>query len=446
MSNITPSYREAFSVWLRIGLTSFGGPAGQIALMHRVLVEEKKWVDEARFLHGLNFCMMLPGPEAMQLATYIGWRLHGLKGGLTAGTLFVLPGFLVILSLSAAYATFQSTPWFASLFFGLKAAVLAIVAEALLRVSRRSLKGGAAYGIALASFLALFVFGVAFPLVVLASALAGVALLQPGQGPKSPKVTHVIPQDSMASPSPIPNGKSASPVLAAVNALALWGGLWSLGFAAALALGGGLWWDLSVFFSKMAVVTFGGAYAVLAYVAQAVVETLGWLKPGQMIDGLALAETTPGPLILVLTYVGFLAGYQNPGALPPLLAGAVGATLTTWVTFIPCFLWIFLGAPWIDRLAENARLKAALAGIGAGVVGVILNLSLWFALQTLFARVGEWRAGPVSMAWPEFSTLNLPALALTLVAFLALFRLRLGMGWTMALCGGLGVAAKGMGW
>lgn len=250
----------------------------------------------------------------------------------------------------------------------------------------------------------------------------------------------------MSSPSAIPNGKSASPALAAASALALWGGLWSLGFAAALALGGGLWWDLSAFFSKMAVVTFGGAYAVLAYVAQAAVETFGWLKPGQMIDGLALAETTPGPLILVLTYVGFLAGYQNPGALAPLLAGAVGATLTTWVTFIPCFLWIFLGAPWIDRLAENARLKAALAGIGAGVVGVILNLSLWFALQTLFARVGEWRAGPVSVAWPEWGSLNIPALVLTLLAFIALFRFRLGMGWTMALCGALGVAAKGMGW
>ena len=436
--SITPSYREAFNVWLRIGLLSFGGPAGQIALMHRELVEARRWVDEARFLHGLHFCMLLPGPEAMQLATYIGWRLHGVKGGLTAGLLFVLPGFLLMTGLATAYALFQSTHWFSAIFFGLKAAVLAIVAQALVRVARKALKDGRAYAIASLSFLALFAFRVPFPLVILAAGLAGFLAQK-----------HV---ETLVEPPMREGGSGASrtetnSVLAqGFRTLALWGGLWLLGFGAALLAGGGLWLDLAGFFSRMAVVTFGGAYAVLAYVAQAAVESFGWLRPGQMIDGLALAETTPGPLILVLTFVGYLAAFQQPGGWPPILAGLFGAALTTWVTFVPCFLWIFLGAPHVDRLRDEPRLTGALAAIGAAVVGVILNLSLWFALQTLFGRVGTLDAGPLAMPWPEWGTLDGRALALAGLAFLLLFRFRRGMIATMAVCGALGAAVRLAGW
>lgn len=431
-----PTFPEAVRVWLKIGLTSFGGPAGQIALMHRELVDERRWIDEARFLHGLNFCMLLPGPEAMQLATYIGWRLHGLKGGLVAGLLFVLPGFFVILALSTAYVLFQSTAWFTALFFGLKAAVLAIVVEALARVARKSLKGRSAYVIAGLSFLALFAFAVPFPLVILAAAIAGYAM-------------QVQAATAARAPAGMAADRSAGRWFApghATRVLCLWGSLWLVAFGAAAVAGGGLWLDLAGFFSQMAVVTFGGAYAVLAYVAQAAVETYGWLQPGQMIDGLALAETTPGPLILVLTFVGFVAAYQQPGDWQPLVAGLFGATLTTWVTFVPCFLWIFLGAPAIDRLRDNTGLAGALAAIGAAVVGVILNLSVWFALQTLFGRVEKLEAGPLAMAWPDWTSLNLPAAVLAVVAFVALFRLKLGMIPTMVLCGALGAGVKLAGW
>ena len=430
----SPSHAEAFRVWLKIGLLSFGGPAGQIALMHRVLVDEKKWIGEERFLHGLNFCMLLPGPEAMQLATYIGWLLHGVRGGLTAGLLFVLPGFCVIMALSTAYALFSGQIWFASIFFGLKAAVLAVVIEALLRVAKKSLKSRAAYGLAALSFLSLFCLGVPFPLVVLGAGVIGYVgeRMSPGWlgGPRAAPATLAQPQGGGWGH--------------AFGVLATWGALWVLPILLAGAL---LGWDsvfptLAVFFSKMAVVTFGGAYAVLAYVAQAAVDTFGWLKPGQMIDGLALAETTPGPLILVLTFVGFIAAFQNSGALPPLLAGVIGGTLTTWVTFVPCFLWIFLGAPYIERLRANPALSGALSAIGAAVVGVILNLSLWFALQTLFGKVNQMSLGPLHLSVPDVATLDWRALLLAIAAMIAMFRLHLGMLPVLGLSALLGLLLK----
>ncbi|HRK23502.1 MAG TPA: chromate efflux transporter [Beijerinckiaceae bacterium] len=427
----TASLAETFRAFLTIGLMSFGGPAGQIALMHRMLVEERRWVSEDQFLHGLNFCTLLPGPEAMQLATYIGWLRHGVLGGLIAGVLFVAPGFCVILALSMLYAQFESQTWFTALFFGLKAAVLAVVLEALVRVAKKSLRGGWAHAIAAASFLALFAFRVPFPLVVLAAGIAGWALAGRLAGVSA---SGTLP----AADVPVPGWHHI------VTTLAIWGGLWAALPLAMIALfgAGTVFPALAVFFSKMAVVTFGGAYAVLAYVAQAAVETYGWLKPGQMIDGLALAETTPGPLILVLSFVGFLAAYQAPATLPPLLAGVLGAVMTTWVTFIPCFLWIFLGAPFLERVRHNPALKGALAGIGAAVVGVILNLSLWFALQTLFARVGEVAAGPLRLHWPEWTSLDGQAAVLTILAMVALFRLHLGMIPVLGLCAVLGVALR----
>lgn len=429
---MAPPLAEVFHAFLKIGLLSFGGPAGQIAMMHRILVEEKAWISESRFLHGLNFCTLLPGPEAMQLATYVGWLLHGVRGGVIAGTLFVAPGFLVIVGLSAAYALFQHADWFASLFFGLKAAVLAIVLEAVLRVARKSLRTRAAYLVATASFFALFVLRVPFPLVVFGAGMIGYLrrdLFVTGAMEYQPVLTR---RASDAGWSHV------------VRTLVIWCALWvALPLALVIALGGSsIVLPLSLFFSKMAVVTFGGAYAVLAYVAQAAVETFGWLKPGQMIDGLALAETTPGPLILVLTFVGFQAAFQAPGGLAPLLSGIIGAVVTTWVTFIPCFLWIFLGAPYLEVVRRNARLSGALAGIGAAVVGVILNLSLWFAMQTLFRQVGESVAGPVRMSWPVWNTVDVPALSIAVVAMVAMFGLNQGMVRVLALCAVLGFAVR----
>ena len=422
-------FADLIGVFLRIGLLSFGGPAGQIALMHRVLVDERKWIDEPRFLAGLNFCMLLPGPEAMQLATYVGWTLRGVRGGVIAGTLFVLPGFCVIVALSMAYVLLQGLPWFAGVFLGLKAAVLAVVIEALIRVARRALTGRLAWTLASLSFLALFVFKLPFPVVVLAAGIVGfVAAQQGGQ--------------VLAARPTAPESRAVSTMMT----LSLWGALWSAGLAAAFALSGpdGLYTRLALFFSQMAVVTFGGAYAVLSYVAQAAVETFGWLKPGEMIDGLALAETTPGPLILVLTYVGFLAAYREPGLLSPLAGGIAGAVLTAWVTFIPCFLWIFLGAPYLDRIRANPALSGALAAITAAVVGVILNLSVWFAVQTLFRSVATLRLGWLEMTWPVWSSLDPVALVLAIGAGLALFVVRLGLAATLLLSAGAGFLMRAL--
>lgn len=417
-----PSFAEATRVWLRIGLISFGGPSAQIALMHRLLVDERRWIGEAQFLHALNFCMLLPGPEAHQLATYVGWLLHGTRGGLVAGILFVLPGFVVILTLSALYATFQAVPLVQALFFGIKAAVLAVVVEALLRIGRRILKGRGHLALAVLAFVAIFALGIPFPLIVLGAALAGWlgARLAPAQFPAV--------QAHGAAEHEIGDGGNASTGWAlrvALVCLLLW---WLPIGAAVLAAGpDDVFVAIGLFFSKLAVVTFGGAYAVLAYMAQAAVDGYGWLRPGEMLDGLGLAETTPGPLILVTSFVGFLAAFRDPGVLPPLLAGALGALLTVWVTFVPCFLWIFLGAPFVERLRHLKALAAALAGITAAVVGVIANLAVWFALHFWFRSFATVEVGPLRLELPIAASIDGAALLLAVAAMVALLHLRLGL-------------------
>jgi chromate transporter len=440
-------FAAAVRVWLRVAALSFGGPAGQIAVMHRILVEEKRWLGERRFLHALNFCMLLPGPEAQQLTVYIGWLLHKTKGGLVAGTLFVLPGMIAIMALSWLYAAFGKLALVTALFFGLKAAVLAIVLEAVLRIGRRALANGTMVALAAAAFVAIFVFDVAFPLIILAAALigwlggrAGLAAFHLGSGHGRIGSQQVADAESVLGEE-LP--AHARPPLSwslkvAATILVLW-----LAPTAVLALSLGqhhVFTEIALFFSKMAVVTFGGAYAVLAYVAQAAVGTYGWLAPGEMLDGLGLAETTPGPLIMVTQFVGFMAAFRDPGALPPLLAGTLGGLLTTWVTFTPCFLWIFLGAPFVETLRGNRALSAALSTITAAVVGVILNLAVWFGLHVLFGEVRMVRFGPATIDVPVPSTLDLPALVLTACALIAIFRLRIGMIPVLAGSAGLGVA------
>lgn len=424
-----PTLRDIVAVFGRIGLLSFGGPAGQIALMHRTLVEERRWLSEARFLHALNYCMLLPGPEAQQLATYAGWLVGGTRGGIIAGTLFILPGLAVLLALSFAYVVAQDTHWLGGLFFGLKAAVLALVLEALIRVGRRALTSRAAVVLAVAAFLALFVFAVPFPVVIAAAAAIGlVALPRPA----------TAPGDATDDAAETGGWRRSARV----------GLTWAVVWAAPVALAALLLGPAStlvaigVFFSKMAVVTFGGAYAVLAYVADAAVADLGWLKPGEMVDGLALAETTPGPLILVLTYVGFLAGFRSPDGLPPTAGGFLGALMATWVTFAPSFLWIFLGAPHLERLRRNRAASAALSAVTAAVVGVIANLALWFALHVLFRRVETVVAGPVRIAVPDPTSLDVAAVALAALAAVALMRRKLGVPATLALVGVIGLTLR----
>lgn len=415
-----PSFAEARAVWMRIGLLSFGGPAGQIALMHKVLVDQKRWLDEATFLLALNFCTLLPGPEAMQLATYAGWRLHGVRGGLAAGLLFVLPGAAVMLVIAALYVSFGNMPVIAIVFAGIKAAVLAIVIEALLRISRRSLATGAEWLVAAASFVAIFLFKVPFPMIVLVAACIGFLW------------GRIVGRDRVAlanSGSPLP-----LPILSTVKTLATWLAVWLLPlFAVALFFGfDHVLTQLALFFSKLAVVTFGGAYAVLAYMAQAVVGTYGWLKPGEMLDGLGLAETTPGPLILVTEFVGFLASARHSGG-PPLLYGALGAAVTLWATFAPCFLYIFVGAPYIERLKSAPLLKSALSMITAAVVGVIFNLSLWFALHVFFKAQSEVTFGPLRLEVPSIASLDTRAVGLAVLAAVLLFVFRLGIVTTLGI-------------
>ncbi len=435
-------FREALRVWIRVAATSFGGPAGQIAVMHRIVVEEKRWVSEARFLHALNFCMLLPGPEAQQLATYLGWLLHGTKGGLVAGTLFVLPGFLSILALSFLYVLSRNLPAIEGLFFGLKAAVLAVVVDALLRIGRRALVRRLHVAIAAAAFAAIFALRVPFPAIVLGAGALG--LLARRALVATAETAAPIDADAVTRAPAAPSLARAARI-AAVG-LALWAAPVAACIALAPASGAPPFADLAVFFSKMAVVTFGGAYAVLAYVAQHAVEVRHWLQPGEMLDGLGMAETTPGPLIQVVQFVGFLAAHRAPGSLPPLAAGALASVLVTWVTFVPCFLWIFLGAPWIEALRGNRRLAGALSAITAAVVGVILNLALWFALHVLFRSVAdaEW-LGVVRVPLPVPRTVDLAALALAALSALALLRFRLGMIATLAASAALGVALRLLG-
>jgi len=421
-----PSFAEAFAVWARIGVLSFGGPAGQIALMHRVLVDEKKWIDEPRYLSALNFCMLLPGPEAMQLATYVGWRLHGLAGGLAAGLLFVLPGAALMLVLALLYATFGKLPVAEALFVGVKAAVLAIVVEALLRVAKRALKGDVDWIIAAAAFVAIYALGVPFPLIVLAAALFGLF-----RAPSSSSAPATLEQPH---PPPVP-------LTSTLTTAALWLAIWIVPLlAVAWIFGTGhVLSKLAWFYSKLAVVTFGGAYAVLAYMAQEVVEGYRWLAPGEMLDALGLAETTPGPLILVTEFVGTLAAFRESGG-SPILFGILGAMVTLWATFAPCFLWIFVGAPYVERLHSEPRLKSALAAVTAAVVGVILNLTVWFALHVLFKHVPVFDAGPVHIAVPDPASADPVATILALVAVVLLFVLHRGIITTLAICAALALA------
>ena len=425
---------EATRIWAKIAALSFGGPAGQIAVMHRILVEEKKWIGEERFLHALNYCMLLPGPEAQQLAIYIGWLLHKTKGGLIAGILFVLPGFLAILGLSYIYVLLGKVPLVEGLFFGLKAAVLAVVVQAVVRVGSRALKNNVMRGIAAAAFVAIFFLDAPFPLIVLAAGLigylgsrSGIAQFKGGGG-HGPASGNVIHDRDTALGESLPD--HARPNLRwslqiSTVLLLLW---LAPVLALFLALGpDDVFARIASFFSQMAVVTFGGAYAVLAYVAQEAVGTFGWLRPGEMLDGLGMAETTPGPLIMVTQFVGFLAAFRDAGALPPLVAATLGAILTTWVTFVPCFLWIFAGAPFIERLRGNRALSSALTAITAAVVGVILNLALWFAIHTLFAKVHAISTPTGSLDVPVLASINLPALALSAAALIAVLRFTAGV-------------------
>jgi chromate transporter len=438
-------FREAVRVWARIAALSFGGPAGQIAVMHRILVEEKRWIGEARFLHALNYCMLLPGPEAQQLAVYIGWLLHKTKGGLVAGTLFVLPGLVSIMVLSWIYAAFGNVGAVQALFFGLKAAVLAIVLEAVARIGRRALKNNVMLGLAAAAFVAIFAFDVPFPLIILTAALigyvggrAGLSTFLTGSNGHG-KHGKSVPDAETALGESVPAHARPSiswSLRVSTICLVLW---LAPVVALLLALGSGnVFTHIAVFFSKMAVVTFGGAYAVLAYVAQQAVETYGWLQPGEMLDGLGLAETTPGPLIMVTQFVGFLGAFRDPGGLNPFVAGTLGGLLTTWVTFVPCFFWIFLGAPFVETIRGNRGLAAALAVITAAVVGVILNLAVWFGLHVLFGEVREVDGFGLSLDMPVFATIDPVALALTLAAIVAVFYVKIGMIPVLAACSAAG--------
>ncbi len=425
------SRAEALRTWTRVALQSFGGPAGQIAVMHRILVEEKHWISEERFVHALSYCMLLPGPEAQQLAIYIGWLLHRTAGGLAAGILFVFPGFVSILALSFLYAGYGNLPVVEGMFFGIKPAVLSLVVEALLRIGRRSLTHRVQAGIAVLAFAAIFFLDVAFPLIVLGAGVIGWigSRLAPdvfGGSPVRATTGSAGAVDSVLDGERPSHTRPSS--RRALRVIAIFGSLWAIPVMLLVVLLGvdDVFTQIALFFSKLAVVTFGGAYAVLAYMAQQAVEVHGWLAPGEMLDGLGMAETTPGPLIQVVQFVGFLAAYRSPGALTPWVAGTLAAVLTTWVTFVPCFLWIFLGAPYIEHLRGNRALRGALAGISAAVVGVILNLSLWFSLHTLFGSVGESWLGPVLLQVPVWASIDPAAAVIAIAAAVATFRFHVG--------------------
>lgn len=408
----SPSFPQALRYWLKLGFISFGGPAGQIAIMHKELVDKRRWISDAHFLHTLNFCMLLPGPEAQQLATYLGWRLHGAKGGIAAGGLFVLPSMFILFGLSWLYMAGGHLPWLAALFYGLLPAVIAVVAEAVLRIGRKALKSPTLWAVAACSFIAIYFFQISFVIIILVAALLGYIgnRVMPNQFPAGKG--HGAAKDSVTV-------IELPPVIRATwkrsfNIIVLCLTLWWL---PVLAVASWLGWSSTqaqqgLFFSKASLVTFGGAYAVLPYVAQQAVETHGWLSHPQMMSGLALAETTPGPLIMVLQFVGFVGGWQHPGALSPLAGAALGAFITTWVTFVPCFLFIFLGAPHIEKLGEQPRLSAALTAITAAVVGVILNLGVKFAAHAL---------------WPAIGGFDVFIAVLTVLSFIAMERFKIGL-------------------
>ena len=434
------SWREAFWTWARVAALSFGGPAGQIAVMHRILVDEKPWISDSRFLHALNYCMLLPGPEAQQLATYVGWLMHRTLGGIMAGGLFVVPGIVAIMALSYIYAAYGNVTVIVALFFGLKAAVLAIVVEALVRIGKRALKSRSMLAIAAAAFVGIFFLDIPFPVIVFGAAILGwigAAANLPGfqvQGGHAGENKGQAVVDSLLGDELPPHARPS--IARSLTVSTIWLALWLIPVVVLIfTLGrGNVFSEIAVFFSKMAVVTFGGAYAVLAYVAQQAVENYHWLKPGEMLDGLGMAETTPGPLIMVLQFVGFMAAFRDPSGLSPMLAGTLGGLLATWVTFTPCFLWIFLGAPFIEKLRGNARLNAALSALTAAVVGVVLNLAIWFAIHSIFRQTVPVRAFPLSFDAPVLTSVDGWALALALAAAIAIFRFKVGMIPTLAAC------------
>jgi len=441
------SVRQAFWVWLRVAALSFGGPAGQIAVMHRILVEEKRWISEERFLHALNYCMLLPGPEAQQLATYVGWLMHRTLGGLLAGGLFIVPGIVAIMALSYVYAAFGNVPIIVALFFGLKAAVLAIVIEAVSRIGKKSLKNRVMKALAAVAFVCIFFFNVPFPIIVFGAALiglvggaAGIKGFQGtvGHGSKGDASNDALVDSLLGETQP----EHTRPTIGRfLRVLSTWSALWLIPTFCLLVMLGteNVFSQIAVFFSKMAMVTFGGAYAVLAYVAQQAVDHYGWLNPGEMLDGLGMAETTPGPLIMVLQFVGFMAAYRDPGALSPMLAGTLGGLLATWVTFTPCFLWIFLGAPFIEIIRGNKALASALSAITAAVVGVVLNLAVWFAIHTIFHETIPIHALLIDFDAPKLVSVDPWALALSVAAAIAIFRFKAGMIPTLAACCAVGI-------
>jgi chromate transporter len=421
------SLGEAARAWAYVAINSFGGPAGQIAVMHREIVEKRKWIDESRFLHALNYCMLLPGPEAQQLATYIGWLLHGTRGGLIAGGLFILPGVIVLMALSIIYAGFSDTTFVQALFYGIKPAVIAVVVVAVVRLSKRALTTPLHYGIAVAAFVAIFFFDLPFPLIIGGAALLGLLLPRPTVPADSqPETLEDAPQ--------LPQARRSARIM--VLGLTLW---LSPTVILLLTLGpGNIYTQLAVFFSFAAVITFGGAYAILAFIAQQAVDVYGWLSPNQMVDGLGLAESTPGPLIMVVQFVGFMGAFAAPSGLDPFLAGAIGGLLVTWVTFVPSFTFIYAGAPYAEYLRRKPALSAALAGITAAVVGVIANLAAWFSLQTLFTTTGEVRYGPLRLHTVEVVSLDVFALVLAIFAYLAMARLKWGLLLTLAVSAAAG--------
>jgi chromate transporter len=428
-----PTFREAMRYWLRLGFISFGGPAGQIALMHRELVEKRRWIGENHFLHALNFCMLLPGPEAQQLATYLGWRLHGWRGGLAAGALFVLPAVFILYALSWLYMTGGSVAWIAAIFYGLLPAVMAVVASALLRIGRRALKTPALWALAGGSFAGIFFFKVSFVVILLAAALIGWMghRLAPQMFPVGSHAMEAQETGAVLMLPPPPRATWGRALGILVVSAVLW-------WVPILALGMWLGWKSTifaegVFFSQAAMVTFGGAYAVLPYVAQQAVEKFGWLTHAQMMGGLALAETTPGPLIMVLQFVGFVAGWQHPGNLEPWQAATLGAAITTWATFVPCFLFVFLGAPHVEHLRTRPALGAAMTGITAAVVGVILNLTVWFGWHALWP--GGWKGGTILGGLDGFVAV------MAVIALVALERFKIGAMWVIGGC-----AVAGLGW
>lgn len=444
----TPTLFDAFKVWLKISLLSFGGPAGQISIMHKFLVEQKQWISDKRFLHALNYCMLLPGPEAQQLATYIGWILHRTFGGLIAGLLFIIPGVIIILILSILYAEFQELKLINALFFGLKAAVLAVVIEAIIKIGKRALKSKAMYAIAFGTFIGIFFLSIPFPILIIIAAIIGV--IEKIIKRKSDfNVNNISEQMVPDKNTAIIDIKLDNNVFAhtepsfrqSVKVAIIWLIIW-LGpiFVMILTLGTtNVFVQEGLFFSKIAVVTFGGAYAVLAYVAQQAVYNYQWLSPGEMLNGLGMAETTPGPLIMIVQFVGFMGAYRNPGQLDPITAGILGSMITTWVTFAPCFLWIFLGGPYIEKLRNNKVLASALSAITAAVVGVILNLAVWFSLHVIFKTVNEVFIGFIHVWVPVWDTIEYASIAIAVGALISSLLLKIGIIPTLLISAIIGV-------